>query len=149
MVPRAADRIARRAGWHPLLIHVVIHVPLMPAGDATLMSPDERVPSGELVDVELHGLRNARILHPEVDVVGEVVKRGNQSVVVIGQALRREGSDEVVVKQDVSPLHSAAAVVAVGRQSVEGWRTDVLGPRPRQLRARRGAGGTDTPTRRQ
>src|SRR6185437_11816689 len=120
----------------PLLINVVVHIPLMSARNATLVSPDERMPPGELVDVKLHGLRNARVFHPEVDVVGEVVKRGNQGVVVIGQALRREGSDQVIIKQDVSPLHRAAAVIAPGGQSVEGWRTDVLGPRPGQLRTR-------------
>ena len=64
----------------------------------------------ELIDVELQSLGNARVLHPEVDVIGEIVKSGNQCMFVVRQPLLRERADNVVVPQHIPPLYRSATV---------------------------------------
>src|SRR6266704_6357950 len=57
---------------------IVVHVPFVTARNAALMSSNERQPARELVDVELQRLRDACVLHPEVNVVSEIVESRNE-----------------------------------------------------------------------
>ena len=90
MVPRTTDWVAGNSGRHPLVIHVVVDVPLVTAGDSALMPTNIRFPTGELVNVELQSLRNAGIFHPKINVVGESVKTGIKSMFGVREALRRK-----------------------------------------------------------
>src|SRR5579872_1533365 len=148
MVPSAADRIAGKSCCHPLVIHVIVDVPLMPAGDSALMAPNVRFPASELVDVELHSLRNARIFHPEIHVISEVVKGRVQSVFSVRETLRRKTANEVVVPEHIAPLIGPAAIAALCRNPAHRWGTDVLCPGPLQQWSRRGARTANPPARR-
>ena len=110
MIPRTAQRIARDAGRNPLFIDIVIHIPLVPSSDPALVSPNEGMSSRELIDVEFQRLRDTGVLDPEVDVIGEIVKSGNQCMFVVRQPLRRERADNVVVPQHIPPLYRSATV---------------------------------------
>ena len=60
----------------------------MTAGNAALMSPDERLPAKELVDIKLQRLRDSDIGGVEPDVIYEVMNAGNNGVIPVGQTLR-------------------------------------------------------------
>src|SRR6266542_502704 len=88
VVPGAAHRVARNSGRNPLVMDVVIDIPLVPTGDTALMSPNEGVTTGELIDIEFKPLGDTWVADPEVNLIGEIVERGNQRVAVVGQTLR-------------------------------------------------------------
>src|SRR5215471_15860822 len=119
MIPRTAHRIARDSGGNPFLVNVVIYVPLVSSSDPALVSPNKGMSTRELIDVELQGLGNARVLYPEVDVIGEIVKSGNECVFVVRESLRRERADNVVVPQHISPLHRSATVRTLGGLTIK------------------------------
>src|SRR3954464_616043 len=110
MIPCPADRIAGHSGRHPLVIYVVIDVPLVPASNPALMSPNVGFSASELINIELQRLRHTRIFHPEVNVIGEIVKGGIQRLFCVREALRGKAADEMVVPQHVSPLIGPAAI---------------------------------------
>ena len=56
MVPRTAHGIARNARGYPLLIDIVIDIPLVAASDSALVTPNKRMATRELIDVELQRL---------------------------------------------------------------------------------------------
>ena len=128
MVPRYADRVARHSSRHPLMVDIIVDVPLMAASNPALMAPNVGFPAGELVNVELQTLRNTGIFHPEVNVVGEIVKAGIQRVFCVCKALRGKAADEVVVPQHVSPLIGSAAISTLGRNPIHRRGTHVLCP---------------------
>ncbi len=101
MVPGFRHWIASHAGGMPGLAGIVPDVPLIASGDPAFVAPNIGIAIDELVDVELQCLRNADILHVKIDVVGKVVKVGDDRVVVVGHALRREVSDQVVIPKHI------------------------------------------------
>ena len=114
MIPCAADRVAGNSGRHPLVIYVVVDVPLVSASNPALMAPNVGFPAGELVNVELQTLRNTGIFHPEVNVVGEIVKAGIQRVFCVCKALRGKAADEMVVPEHISPLVGSTTINTLG-----------------------------------
>ena len=101
MIPCAADRVAGNSGRHPLVIYVVVDVPLVPASNPALMSPNVGLSAHELVDVELHGLRHAGISHPEVNVIGEIMQARNDGVIGVLQPLGRHAANQMDVPECV------------------------------------------------
>ena len=83
MVPSIVLGPARYPGRHPFLVDVVIDVPLVSAGNAAFVTPDERLSACELIYVEFQRLRIGDILSVKINVVNEVVKIRNQRVLVI------------------------------------------------------------------
>ena len=114
MIPAIIVRVAGNSGRHPLLVHVVISIPLVPAGNAALVTPDERLPTNKLVDVEFQSLRVSETLGIKIRFVHKVVQLGNQGVVTVGDALRRKISDDVIVPQNVGKFDRAPDVMSCG-----------------------------------
>jgi hypothetical protein len=56
VVPGITDRVARNSAGNPMLSHIVPSIPFVAAGDSAFMSPDERLPPEELVNVEFQSL---------------------------------------------------------------------------------------------
>ncbi len=87
VIPCFVVGIARHAGWNPVLGDVVPDIPLMSAGDSAFVAPNEAHSVEELIDVEFQRLREGKIAPVEVDVVGEIMKIGNDRVIPIEHAL--------------------------------------------------------------
>ena len=90
MIPGIVLRVAGSTSRHPFLIHIVIYVPLVSASNSALVSPNEALPLGELIDIKFKSLGIGNILGIEISVVDEVVGIVGQSVAVIRQPLRGE-----------------------------------------------------------
>src|SRR5579862_2798528 len=81
MVPRIVVRMAGYAGRSPVRRLVIPYVPFIPARDPTLMTPNEPHAAEELVHVKLQRLRKPQVASEEVDVIGEIMKRGHHRMV--------------------------------------------------------------------
>ena len=68
----------------------------------------------ELIDVELDCLRGRHAGRVKIDVVNKVVDVVCDGVAVIGQSLRRERPDDVIVPKNIGIWPSAADVVSGG-----------------------------------
>lgn len=124
MVPGVVLWVARNAGRNPFLVDVVVDVPFVAAGDAALMSPDERFSEGELVDIELESLRGRNVLRVKIDVVYEVMKIGDEGVTAVRNSLRRKAANEVIVPKNIG-VGARTADVVLGGFSAHRWRTDI------------------------
>src|SRR5579872_2218232 len=102
MVPGVVERVARYSRWNPSLVQVVPNVPLISSGDPAFVSPDVPQVVEELVDIELHRLRQPQVASPKINIVSEVVQCRNQRVILVRQTLRRKIADEVIVPQSVA-----------------------------------------------
>jgi hypothetical protein len=60
----------------------------MAAGNATFMTPDITLSSGELVDVEFQRLGIADVVGVEIYVIDKVVGAIGEHMVVVGQSYR-------------------------------------------------------------
>ena len=60
---------------------------MVTAGYAAFVAPDVRLTTEELVNVELQSLRHADVVHPEINVVGELVIFLHEGLAEIRQAL--------------------------------------------------------------
>lgn len=83
MIPGITDRVACHTGGYPALVEVVPNIPLIAAGNAALVAPDESEIVEELVHVELDCLRRSKIASPEIHVVREAMQRRNNGMVRI------------------------------------------------------------------
>lgn len=97
VIPGIAIGIARYSSRKPRLILIVPDVPFVPARDATFMSPDKRLATDELIDIEFNRLGCGQIGYIEVNIVGEIMQIGNDRVVWIRHSLGRKISDEMVI----------------------------------------------------
>jgi hypothetical protein len=61
------------------------------------MSPDKRLATDELIDIEFNRLGCGQIGYIEVNIVGEIMQIGNDRVVWIRHSLGRKISDEMVI----------------------------------------------------
>ncbi len=111
MVPGIVVRVAGNSGRNPVLIEVVPDIPFVAAGDAALMSPDEAEIVEELIDIKLHRLGKVQVGAVEINVISEVVVSGNESLIGIGHALRRECADQMVVEKSIRIDGGAAKIV--------------------------------------
>lgn len=101
MIPRVARGIACHSSRMPFLARIVPDVPLMAALDPALVSPNVGLAVNKLVNIKLQSLRDTGITYVEVNVVREVVHTRDDGAIRIGQSLRREVTDQVIVPQDI------------------------------------------------
>src|SRR4029077_3391125 len=134
MVPRVVYRIAGNAGREPFLPLIVPNIPFVPARNAAFMSPDKGLAVDKLVDVELQRLRNAYVGCIEVDVVREIANVWYDRTTGIGETLRREISDQVLVPEHIG-IDGLAAHIHARRTRAQRWRRHTFGHRPRLLRS--------------
>ncbi len=62
---------------------VIPNIPFVAAGDATLMTPDERLSIDELVDVEFQRLRSGQIVSVEIYVIDEMAQAWHDRATVV------------------------------------------------------------------
>lgn len=141
MIP-SVDGVASDAGRVPMMSGIIPDIPLMAAGNAALMSPDERMTTEELIDVEFQSLRESYVVGEEVDVISEIVDVGNDGVIEVRQTLRREVANQVIVPKNIGVL-SVAADIVLSRISADRRRAHAGPSRPGCLRTIRGARGAD------
>src|SRR6266496_1816779 len=110
MIPGVALGIAWYSAGHPMLLLIIPCIPFVAAGDAALMTPNIRLAADELVDIELHRLRDAGISHPEVNVIGEVMQVRNDGLVGVFQSLRGHAANQMHVPERIGPLDRSTAV---------------------------------------
>src|SRR5579859_836318 len=82
----------------------------MSAVDAAFVAPSEAHCIEELVDVELESLGHIEIPTVEPHVVSKRVKRWNQSVIGVGQSLRGERANQMIIPEDVRVCHVATKI---------------------------------------
>lgn len=87
MIPCIAVGITGNSRRHPLGILVVPDVPLITGCDPALVAVNESHPAEELIDIKLQSLREFQVVAIKIDVVGEVVHRGNQAAVTVERSL--------------------------------------------------------------
>src|ERR1700740_139104 len=97
MVPGIGVRMARNSRVLPITILIIPNVPLVPARNTALVSPDESHVAEELVDVKLQGLGRPEVISVKINVVGKVMQPGDNRLIVIRHALRRGGADQMVI----------------------------------------------------
>src|SRR5207302_11401029 len=102
------------------------------AGNSALMAPYVAVAIEELVDIKFKRLRGLHIVHVKVDVISEVVQRGNKRVLTVGQSLRGKVPNQVVVPQHVR-VDGLTADGGLGGISAQRGRANALRPRPGSL----------------
>ena len=101
MVPGIVLWVAGSTSRHPFPIHIVIYIPFVSAGNSALVSPNESLPLGELIDIKLKRLGIGNILGIEINVIDEVVGIVGQRIAVIRKPLRGERSHKVIVPEDI------------------------------------------------
>jgi len=148
MVPGVVHGIAWNAGGYPLLVHVIVGVPFVTAGDPAFMPPNERLSARELINIELKRLGSPDILRVKVDFIDEVMKVGNQGVTRIQNVLRREAPDNVVIPQDVG-VSTRTTDMVLGRATADRRRRNSWCARPVHTGGSRRAARTNAPTGRQ
>lgn len=119
MVPRIILWVAGSASRHPFLIHIVIYIPLVSASNSALVSPNESLPLGELVNIKLKSLGIGNILGVEINVIDEVVGIVGQCIAVIWQPLRGERPYEVIIPENIRIRPRASDTVQYGGGSAE------------------------------
>src|SRR5689334_20970847 len=77
MIPGVVYRVAGDAAADPLVVSVVPDIPLMAAGDAALVSPNEAPRLKECADVKFQNLGQRQVTGKEVNVVDEVLEARN------------------------------------------------------------------------
>src|SRR5690242_2436298 len=98
MIPRIALGIARNAALHPVHADVIPGVPFVTGGNTALMSPDKRLSSDKLINVEFQRLGLLQIGSVEIHVVREIV-------VVTNRLWVRQSASEFLVPENVTELH--------------------------------------------
>ena len=73
VVPGIIFLPTRDSSWDPLLVYIVVNVPLVTTSNAAFMSPYERMPARELIDVKFDSLRVGHAGRVEIYVVDEIV----------------------------------------------------------------------------
>src|SRR5215470_15039870 len=100
MVPGVALGLAWNSTFHPVHTAVTPRVPFVTAGDPAFMSPDERLSTDKLIDIELQRLGLLQIGSVKIHVVREIV-------VVTNRLWIRQSAGEFLVPENITELHGA------------------------------------------
>ena len=125
VVPCIVNRIARDACRNPVSGDIVPDVPFVAACNAAFVTPDKADVVKKLIDVEFNGLRQFQVGSVKINVVSKFAVGGNQSLIVVGQALRRKWPNEMVIKERVGVNRRPSNVVLRGG-AAHRWRGNSL-----------------------
>jgi hypothetical protein len=91
VIPRVVLGIAGDSRRYPLLVDIVVRIPFVATRDAAFVTPDESLSifgAGELINIELEGLRIIDVRRVEVKIVDEIMGVIRDGVASVGQTNR-------------------------------------------------------------